>query len=100
MSEEEVVKFGGGIGNIIEFEHFMWRHQIDKLDGGDICYIHTDGRLVPDTVHALRVAVRRSGHVALGDTRIVRASGRRCRAVSAADDVDAATAPTDWCTLT
>ena len=47
------------------------------LDGGDICYIRTDGQFVPDTVHPLRVAIAARGRVALGYTRIVKASGRR-----------------------
>lgn len=66
VSEEEIAKFGGGGANIIDLEHFVPRHQIDQLHIDDTYYIHPDGQLAADTVHALRVAMQRSGRAALG----------------------------------
>ena len=70
VSEEEVGKLGSAVGNIIDLEHFVPRHQIDHLHIADTYYIHPDGQLAADTVHALRVAMQRSGRAALGHVRI------------------------------
>ncbi|MGA8402467.1 MAG: Ku protein [Stellaceae bacterium] len=67
VSEEEVAKLGSsGSANIIDLERFVPRQQIDHLHIDDTYYIHPDGQLAADTMHALRVAMQRSGRVALG----------------------------------
>ena len=70
VSDEEVGKLGSGIGNIIDLEEFVPRHQIDHLHIGESYYIHPDGQLAADTLHALRLAMQRSGRAALGHIRI------------------------------
>jgi len=70
VTDEEVSKLGSGIGNIIDLEQFVPRQQIDSLHIDDTYYIHPDGQLAADTVHALRLAMQRSGRAALGHVRI------------------------------
>jgi DNA end-binding protein Ku len=70
MTTEEFGKLGGGIGNIIDLEHFIRRDQIDLLHIDDVYYVHPEGHLAADTVDALRLAMQRSGRVALGHVRI------------------------------
>ena len=48
----------------------MPRDQIDHLYVEAAYYLHPEGQLASDTVHALRLAMRRSGRVALGHIRI------------------------------
>ncbi len=66
VSEEEVSGLGSGIGNIIDLERFVPRDQIDHLYIEDTYYIHPDGQLAADTVHALRVAMQHAKRAALG----------------------------------
>src|SRR5579862_4922520 len=70
VSDEEVGKLGSGVGNIIDLEQFMPRQQIDNLHIADVYYIHPDGQLAADTLHALRLAMQRGGRSALGHVRI------------------------------
>ncbi|HWD59930.1 MAG TPA: Ku protein [Stellaceae bacterium] len=70
VSDDELGKLGSGVGNIIDLEEFVPRHQIDHLYVDETFYIHPDGQLAADTVHALRVAMQRSGRAALGHVRI------------------------------
>lgn len=71
VSEEEFGKLGAAAaGNIIDLEQFVPRQEIDHLHIADAYYIHPDGQLAADTVHALRVAMQRSGRAALGRVRI------------------------------
>jgi DNA end-binding protein Ku len=70
LSEEEVAKLGAGAGNIIDIEHFVPRDKIDRLHIEDTYYIHPDGELAADTVHALRLAMQRSGRAALGHIQL------------------------------
>jgi DNA end-binding protein Ku len=70
VSEDELKTLGSGIGNIIDLEQFVLRQQIDPLHLGDVYFVHAEGRLASDTLHALRVAMQKSGRVALGHVRI------------------------------
>ncbi|HXP06101.1 MAG TPA: Ku protein [Stellaceae bacterium] len=70
LSEDELAKLGSGVGNIIDLERFVPRDQIDHLYVEAAYYLHPEGQLASDTVHALRLAMRRSGRVALGHVRI------------------------------
>jgi DNA end-binding protein Ku len=70
VTSDELDKLGSGIGNIIDLEQFVPRAQIDRLYIEASCYIHPDGALAADTVHALRVAMERSGRAALGHIRM------------------------------
>ena len=70
VSDEELAKLGGGGGNIIDLERFVPREQIDHLYVEAAYYLQPEGQLASDTVHALRLAMRRSGRVALGHVRI------------------------------
>jgi DNA end-binding protein Ku len=70
ISDEELKKLGSGIGNIIDLEQFVPRDQIDRLYFDETYYIHPDGQLAADTVHALRLAMQRNGRAALGHVRI------------------------------
>jgi DNA end-binding protein Ku len=69
VAEEELAKLGGA-GNIIELEQFVPRDQVDHLYVQAAYYLHPEGQLASDTVHALRLAMRRSGRVALGRVRL------------------------------
>lgn len=75
LSEEEVGKLGSGAGNIIDLEQFVLRQQIDDLHIDDVYFIYPEGQLAADTLHALRLAMQRSGRSALGHVRI--GSGER-----------------------
>jgi DNA end-binding protein Ku len=70
VTDDEFSKLGSGIGNIIDLEHFVPRAEIDRLYIDSSCYIHPDGPLAADTVHALRLAMERSGRAALGHIRL------------------------------
>jgi DNA end-binding protein Ku len=70
VTDEELNRLGSGIGNIIDLEQFVPRAQIDRLYIDASCYIHPDGPLAADTVHALRLAMERSGRAALGHIRM------------------------------
>src|SRR5216684_7768704 len=70
VGDDELKKLGSGVGNIIDLEQFVPRHQIDHLYLDGIYYIHPEGQLAADTVHALRLAMERSGRAALGHVRI------------------------------
>ena len=70
VSDDELKKLGSGVGNIIDLEQFVPRDQVDRLYVDSSCYIHPDGQLAADTVHALRLAMQRSGRAALGHIRI------------------------------
>jgi DNA end-binding protein Ku len=70
VSEDELAKLGSGAGNIIELEQFVPRDQIDQLYIHAGYYVHPEGELATDTVHALRLAMRRSGRVAIGTLKI------------------------------
>jgi DNA end-binding protein Ku len=69
VAEEELAKLGGA-GNIIDLEQFVPRDQIDHLYVEAAYYLYPEGQLASDTVHALRLAMRRSGRVALGSVRL------------------------------
>ncbi|HVH80486.1 MAG TPA: Ku protein, partial [Stellaceae bacterium] len=70
VTEDELNTLGSGIGNIIDLEQFVPAGQVDRLYVEASCYIHPDGKLAADTVHALRLAMERSGRVALGHIRM------------------------------
>lgn len=70
VTEDELSTLGSGIGNIIDLEQFVPAGQVDRLYVEASCYIHPDGKLAADTVHALRLAMERSGRVALGHIRM------------------------------
>ncbi|HXC30820.1 MAG TPA: Ku protein [Stellaceae bacterium] len=70
LSQEEVAKLGDGAGNIIDLEQFVPRDKIDRLHIEATYYIHPDGELAADTVHAVRLAMQRSGRAALGHIRL------------------------------
>jgi len=70
VSDEELQKLGSGVGNIIDLEEFVSRQQIDHRYIDAIYYVHPEGQLAADTIHALRLAMQRSGRVALGHVRI------------------------------
>jgi DNA end-binding protein Ku len=65
IGEDELEKLGAG-ANVIELEHFVPRDQIDPIYIETTYYLHPDGPHASDTVHALRLAMRRSKRVALG----------------------------------
>src|SRR6202035_946294 len=69
VTDEELAKLGGG-GNIIDLEQFVPRDQIDHLYVEAAYYLHPEGQLASDTVHALRLAMRRSRRVAIGHARL------------------------------
>jgi DNA end-binding protein Ku len=69
VAEEELAKLGGA-GNIIDLEQFVPRDQIDHLYVEAAYYLYPEGQLASDTVHALRLAMRRSGRIALGRIRL------------------------------
>ena len=70
FTEDELAKLGGGAGNVIDLEQFVLRDQIDRIHIKDTYYIHPEGQLAADTVHALRLAMRRGGKAALGHVKI------------------------------
>jgi DNA end-binding protein Ku len=70
VTEEELQSLGSAIGNIIDLEHFVPRQQISNFYIGEIYFVHPEGKLAADTVHALRLAMQRSGRVAIGHARI------------------------------
>src|ERR1700722_7117989 len=70
VSEDELKTLGSKAGNIIDLDHFVPRDQIDQIYIEAAYYIHPEGELAADTVHALRLAMRRSKRVALGHVRI------------------------------
>jgi DNA end-binding protein Ku len=70
LTDAELQKLGGGAGNIIDLEHFVPRDQIDRIYIESIYYLHPEGQLASDTMHALRLAMQRSGRAALGQVRI------------------------------
>ena len=70
ITEDELKKLGSGIGHIIDLEQFVPRDQIDRLYIDASYYIHPEGGLAADTVHALRLAMQRNGRAALGHIRI------------------------------
>jgi DNA end-binding protein Ku len=70
VADDELATLGSGAGNIIDLEQFVPRDQIDHLYIEAAYYLHPEGQLASDTVHALRLAMRRSGRVALGHVRI------------------------------
>ena len=70
VTDDELKKLSGGGANIIDLEHFVPRDQIDHLYIESAYYVHPEGQLASDTVHALCLAMRRSGRVALGHVRI------------------------------
>ena len=70
VSDDELARLGSGVGNIIDLEQFVPRDQIDHLYIEAAYYLHPDGQLASDTVHALRLAMRRSGRVALGHVKL------------------------------
>jgi len=70
VTDDELGKLGSGVGNIIDLEQFVPREQIDHIHIDDTYYIHPDGQLAADTVHALRLAMQRSKRAAIGHVRI------------------------------
>src|SRR5277367_4484705 len=70
VSEDELKKLGSAAHNIIDLEHFVPRDQIDRLYIDSAYYVHPEGRLAADTVHALYLAMQRNGRAALGHIRI------------------------------
>jgi DNA end-binding protein Ku len=70
VTDDELAKLGSGVGNIIDLEQFVPRDQIDHLYVAAAYYLHPEGQLASDTIHALRLAMRRSGRVALGHVKI------------------------------
>ena len=70
VTDEEFKKLGTAAHNIIDLEHFVPRDQIDRLYIDTAYYIHPEGRLAGDTVHALYLAMQRNGRAALGHIRI------------------------------
>ena len=70
VSDDELKNLGSGVGNIIDLEQFVPRAQIDRIYVDASCYIHPEGPLAADTVHALRLAMERSGRAALGHIRM------------------------------
>jgi DNA end-binding protein Ku len=70
LTDAELQKLGIGAGNIIDLEHFVPRDQIDRIYIESVYYLHPEGQLASDTMHALRLAMQRSGRAALGHVRI------------------------------
>jgi DNA end-binding protein Ku len=70
VTEDELGKLSGGVGNIIDLDQFVPRDQIDHLYVEAAYYLHPEGQLASDTIQALRLAMRRSGRVALGHVKI------------------------------
>jgi DNA end-binding protein Ku len=70
VTDEELKKLGRAVHNIIDLEHFVPRDQIDRLYFDTAYFIHPEGRLAADTVHALYLAMQRNGRAALGHIRI------------------------------
>jgi DNA end-binding protein Ku len=70
LADDELARLGSGVGNIIDLEQFVPRDQIDHLYIEAAYYLHPDGQLALDTIHALRLAMQRSGRVALGHVKI------------------------------
>jgi DNA end-binding protein Ku len=65
------VKLNGGDGdNVVEIEHFVPRTQIDQTYIGEAFYVYPESELAGDTLHALQIALLRSGRVALGQAQI------------------------------
>jgi len=67
MSSESSAR---AVGKHYRLEQFIPRDQIDHLYVEAAYYLHPEGQLASDTVHALRLAMRRSSRVALGHIRI------------------------------
>src|SRR5215472_3593676 len=70
VTEDDLGKLGSGLGNIIDLEQFVPRDQVDRLYIDASCYIHPEGQLAADTLHALRLGMERSGRAALGLIRM------------------------------
>ena len=70
VTEDELGRLGSGMGNIIDLDQFVPRDQVDRLYIDTSCYIQAESQLAADTVHALRVAMERSGRVAIGHVRL------------------------------
>jgi DNA end-binding protein Ku len=66
LSEDELRQAAAAQSNIIDLEHFVPGGQFDRLHVEATYYVHPEGQLASDTVHALRLAMRHSGRVALG----------------------------------
>src|SRR5262249_20731476 len=63
---DDELKGLGGAATIIELEHFVPREKVDRLYIESAYYVHPEGQLASDTVHALRLAMGQCGRVALG----------------------------------
>ena len=70
VSDDELRKLGGMMGNIVDLEQFVPRDQVERLYIDDSCYIHPDGALASDTLHALRLAMQKCGRAGLGHIRM------------------------------
>src|SRR5580704_11897396 len=70
LTDAELQKLGGGAGNIIDLDQFVPRDQVDRIYIEAVYYLHPEGQLASDTMHALRLAMQRSGRAALGHVRI------------------------------
>jgi DNA end-binding protein Ku len=66
LSAEDLQSLAQSPVNVIDIDRFVPRDQIGRLFFDAASYIHPEGQLAADTVHALRLAMERNGRVALG----------------------------------
>jgi DNA end-binding protein Ku len=70
LSDSELQALGKEPSKIIDVDHFVARDEVDRLYLGDIYYLYPDGDLASDTVHAVRLAMQRSGRVAIARVQL------------------------------
>lgn len=77
LSEDELKGIASRPANILDIEEFVPKGQIDRIYFDDVCYVHPDGDLAADTLHALSLALAGKDRVGLGRATL----GGRERAV-------------------
>jgi DNA end-binding protein Ku len=70
ISDEEYEALSAETRNIIEVAHFSPSGRVDRARLETSYYIYPDGGLAPDTLDALRLAMRRGGHDAIAYVRL------------------------------
>ena len=70
ISEAELAKITGEPSDILELEQFVPAAQIDRTLAIPAYYIHPNGSIAAETLHALRLAMKRSGRAGTGRIHI------------------------------
>ncbi|MGH7092586.1 MAG: Ku protein, partial [Stellaceae bacterium] len=66
VSDEELKALTGAAANVLDIEQFVPHDQIDRIYVDASCYVHPEGQIATETVHALSLAMERDGRVGLG----------------------------------